>query len=126
MTLDATVTGVGLSYLWSNGDIGPLTSLTAPGRGTVTITDTDPAKAGCVTTAPFTVTDIRPILNLPSDQIICQNSSVADLDAGAQSSYLWTTGNTSRTQSVATNNAGTFTFGVTATRTYVTPTSTIT
>ena len=126
VTLDATVTGVGLSYLWSNGDIGPLTTLTAPGRGTVTITDTDPAKAGCVTTAPFTVTDIRPILNLGPDRIICQNLSVADLDAGAQSSYLWTTGNTSRTQSVATNNAGTFTYGVTATRTYVTPTSTIT
>ncbi|MFN8806183.1 MAG: gliding motility-associated C-terminal domain-containing protein, partial [Bacteroidota bacterium] len=87
------------------------------GRYTVSTVDAN----GCAANAATIVANNRPVLNLGPPTEVCQNNSVANLDAqNIGLNYLWTlngapNGNTSQTQAVDTTTPAVLTYGVTVT-----------
>ncbi|WP_128151874.1 T9SS type B sorting domain-containing protein [Apibacter raozihei] len=105
-TLDAGNTGS--SYLWSTGATTRSIEVTQAGTYSVVVTDTN----GCQGSGSVKVTvNALPLVNLGADRSICQGSSTT-LDAGnAGSTYLWSTGATTR--SIEVTQAGTYSVVVT-------------
>lgn len=97
LVLDAEQTGA--SYLWSTGETSPSISVNNAGSVSVVLTDAN----GCTASDALTVAVATPTpVDLGPDLQICQGNT-AILDATtAGASYLWSTGETSPTISVAT------------------------
>jgi hypothetical protein len=73
------------TYSWSNGDTDSVTTASAPGTYTVTITDNN----GCQASASATVTNYSlPNVSAGPDQTICPENT-AQLMATGASSYAW-------------------------------------
>ncbi|MFL6246259.1 MAG: IPT/TIG domain-containing protein [Thermoanaerobaculia bacterium] len=88
------------SYLWSNGETTQSIIVTTSGNYSVTVTD-----AGCsATSAPMTVT-VNPspnaIVTASGPTALCDGSSVT-LTAASAGSYLWSSGQTTRSITVTT------------------------
>ena len=96
LTLDA---GNHQSYLWSNAASTQTIEAGNGGQFTVEVTDTN----ACQNTDDITVTLIvSPTIDLGADSAtICPGDSLV-LDAGAQTSYLWNTGD--NTQNISANS----------------------
>ncbi|MBK8845750.1 MAG: SprB repeat-containing protein [Bacteroidetes bacterium] len=108
---DVTITG-GVdqyTYLWSNSATTQSTSVTPGSTTTYTVTVT--GAGGCTATSSVTVT-VNPLPTpvISGSNPLCAGGSVT-LDAGAYTSYLWSTSAT--TQTISVNTAGTFTVTVT-------------
>lgn len=106
-TLDAG--GPFSSYLWSTGSSNQTINVSTSGIYSVTVTNS----SGCSGSSSKTVT----VYNLPSPSIspsgptsFCNGGSV-NLNAGAYSSFLWSTG--ANTQSITTGSTGTYAVTVT-------------
>lgn len=110
--LDANPTDLaGLTYVWSTGDSTETITVNRQGRYLVTVTNA----SGCTTDGQIFAADNRPIADLGNDQTICQNTTVAPLDAeNPGATYAWTingvAAGTSRTHAVNTSVAGPPTF----------------
>lgn len=109
-TLNATATqGNPTAYNWSNGGVGPIITVLAPGTYTVTISQGGNPNA-CILT--FTVSPANPINpNAGNDTIVCPGDSVifgANLN---YNSYSWSTGDT--TPSITASNPGQYIVQVT-------------
>lgn len=105
-TLDAG--NAGLTYLWSTGATTQTISVTNAGNYWVAVTGTN----GCSTSDTVVVSSkVAPVVNLGLDRDICTSDSVT-LDAGnVGSTYLWSTGATTRT--IRVSLAGTYSVAVT-------------
>ena len=107
-----------LSYLWSTGDTTRLITVNQQALYSVAIT----SSRGCSSNGSLIVADNRPIVNLPSNTTLCQNTPVFPLDAQNPvlgTTYVWTLnggplGN-AQTQSVNTALPGVFEYEVTVT-----------
>lgn len=105
------------TYAWSTGETTEQIVINTQGTFSVTITDS----LGCTRDATFLAADNRPIVDLGPNQTICEDASIAPLDAGnplTMISYRWelndaANGNTARTQNVDTTVPGTFEYKVT-------------
>ncbi len=89
VTLDA---GSWATYMWTNGDMTPITSVCSTGNNCVTVTDAN----GCIGTTCITVTintNPAPTITANGPTTFCNGDSVG-LDAGAYTSFLWNTGST--------------------------------
>lgn len=106
-TLDMDVSVTGGSYLWSDGSTAPVQAL---GAGTWSVQVT---VSGCSSGDTITIQSIPlPVVELPSDTILCTGDSWL-IDVGQPgASYLWTTGSTA--PSLLVDAAGTY--GVTVDR----------
>ncbi len=106
VTLDAG--NPGSTYLWSTGSTAQTIQPTVTGIYTVTVT----ANGGCSTKDTISVTfNALPVVNLGADLNICLSDTVT-LDAGNPgSTYLWSTGATTRT--IRVNAAATYSVSVT-------------
>ncbi len=122
LTLDAnTLNTAGLTYLWNTGATTKTISVSLPTIVNVTNTDVH----GCSSKAQSIVVDNRPQVNLGPDQTVCQNVSVASLDAqNPGSTYAWTvtnvgtgtvTNSATQIQSVSTAAPGNFNYKVVVT-----------
>ncbi len=92
-----------LHYSWSTGDTTRTIQADRQNNYSVTVTDQN----GCTSDGSIVIGDNRPIVELGPDQTICQNTSVADLDASNRGfTYAWTingvASGTTRTQAVNT------------------------
>lgn len=98
----------GATYSWSTGATTQTLNVTTNGAYIVTVTGTN----GCITKDTITVNfKLAPVVNLGSDLTICTSDTIT-LDAGNPSStYLWSTGATTRTIKVSL--AGTYSVEVT-------------
>ena len=101
----------GLTYVWSTGDSTETITVNRQGRYLVTVTN----PSGCTTDGQIFAADNRPIADLGYDLTICQNTTVAPLDAeNPGATYAWTINGapagTSRTHAVNTSVAGPPTF----------------
>lgn len=96
----------GISYLWSTGATTQSISAYASGNYTVTVTNID----GCIATSPVTVVTVNPvpmaIITPGGPTSFCTGNSVT-LTASLGSSYLWSTGATTR--SITVNMSGNYT-----------------
>lgn len=117
VTLEAwPVDTAAFSYTWSTGETTRSITVNTPSLITVFITNTD----GCQSDPRETfVDDTRPVVDLGTDQIICQDTNFPDLDAANPgSTYTWlvngsANGNVLRTQAVDTSVPGVFVYEVT-------------
>ncbi|MCZ8069984.1 MAG: PKD domain-containing protein [Bacteroidota bacterium] len=114
LVLDA---GPASRYAWNTGASSRTINVNNVGRYTVSTVDAN----GCAANAATIVANNRPVLNLGPPTEVCQNNSVANLDAqNIGLNYLWTlngapNGNTSQTQAVDTTTPAVLTYGVTVT-----------
>ncbi|MFM8738936.1 MAG: PKD domain-containing protein, partial [Cytophagales bacterium] len=114
LVLDA---GPASRYAWNTGASSRTINVNNVGRYTVSTVDAN----GCAANAATIVANNRPVLNLGPPTEVCQNNSVANLDAqNIGLNYLWTlngapNGNTSQTQTVDTTTPAVLTYGVTVT-----------
>lgn len=101
----------GTSYLWSNGSVSS-SQIVAPSVTTnyfVTVT----AANGCTASDVMTINvNNLPIANAGLDGTVCQGQS-ATLNASGGTSYLWSTGATSASISVAPSSTTTYSVTVT-------------
>lgn len=105
VTLDATTPGA--TYLWSNGATTPTISVGAAGTYSVTVSQglCSVADAVELTVLP------APVVDLGSDQTLCNGETGVLLDAGnTGATYLWSTGATSATLLVS--SSGTYSVDV--------------
>ena len=92
--------GVFDAYQWSNGETTQTIAVSAQGDYMVTVTNSD----GCSGEDQVTVEVLTPpIVGIIGETRICPGTSIL-LDAGAFASYLWSTGETTR--SISINAAG--------------------
>ncbi|WP_143470488.1 gliding motility-associated C-terminal domain-containing protein [Labilibaculum filiforme] len=98
ITFDAG--NVGATYLWSTGETTQTISVSTSGNYSVTITDAN----GCSATDDANATiHANPVVDLGIDQEICAGNSIT-FDAGnIGATYLWSTGETTQTITVATS-----------------------
>lgn len=114
LTLQALATNdPTLTYLWSTGETTYTIQVDRPQNVGLIITNA----SGCTSTGETQVVDNRPVLNLGPDQEICQNVTVAPLDAQNPGlDYEWeingVPSGTSRTQAVNTAAPGSFKYWV--------------
>ncbi|MBS1682033.1 MAG: gliding motility-associated C-terminal domain-containing protein [Bacteroidetes bacterium] len=110
-------------YLWSTSDTTE--SIVVSKRSIISVTNTDLA-TGCTATATSIVNDNRPKVTLGSDQTLCQNSVVANLDAqNPGDTFSWSItdvnagttspGGTIQFQAVDTSTPGIFLYKVSVT-----------
>ena len=93
-TLDA---GAGFaSYQWNTGATSQTIATSGAGDYSVTVTDLN----GCQDQDTMTVSISNPVVDLGNDTSFCGTTNHT-LDAGAFTSYLWSTGATSQTISVS-------------------------
>ena len=84
----------GSVYAWSNGSIGPNISVVAQQSEAYRVTITN--SQGCETVEDININVVElPDANLGADKLICVGAAV-ELRAAESSSYLWSTGETSR------------------------------
>lgn len=104
----ATITASGATnYVWSNGDIGASTTVTAAGTYTVTGTDV----GGCTGTATADVIENTPLpINLGNDIAVCADAVVTLNVPSGYSNYVWSTGQT--TPSITATTSGTYSLTV--------------
>ncbi|MBT3209060.1 MAG: T9SS type A sorting domain-containing protein [Bacteroidetes bacterium] len=96
-TIDA---GTWDAYLWNDGSMNQTLAASNPGLYSVTITDVN----GCEGTDEFELLNFSsPLPNLGSDQIICSGETIV-LDPGTFESYNWSTGETTQSISVTTDD----------------------
>ena len=97
------------SYSWSSGATTETIKVAAPGQYIVTVSNAD----GCTAKDTIVVTNYAlPTVALGADQNICTSDTLT-LDAGnAGSTYLWSTGATTRT--IGVSLAGTYSVTVTS------------
>ena len=89
----------GSVYEWSNGSVGPNISVIADESTEYLVTVTN--NQGCSTVESINVNVIPlPIADIGADRLICSGSSIA-ITAAFSSSYLWSTGQTSRSITVS-------------------------
>lgn len=105
-TFDVTVPGLGLTYLWSNGETTKSIQTSTAGNYTVTITGacgTAISNNVNLTTSPSTQ-----ITTQPSSQTICGSNlaTIGVTATGQNLSYLWSNGAT--TQSIQPTLAGSY------------------
>ncbi len=102
-TLALNATQAGVSYLWQDGSTTATFTVQSPGAYSVALTDAN----GCSGGDQIDVLYASPnAVDLGPDQAVCQGTTVT-LDATLPgSTYLWSTGSTAATISVA--NAGTY------------------
>ena len=88
------------SYAWPNGDTLSFSSNISGGQTTVTVTDAN----GCFDTITVTLNETfpLPIVDLGNDTVVC--GAIYSLGAGAATSYLWSTGDT--TQFIGVDSTG--------------------
>jgi hypothetical protein len=101
VTLDA---GAGYaSYIWNTGAVSSSIEVSEPGEYSVIIVDQN----GCTNSDAIVLTmDPMPAVDLGSDQVFCQGTSVT-LDAGnGFTSYLWNTGASSQSIEADDNASG--------------------
>ncbi len=102
----------GNSYLWSTGETTQSITVSTSGSYTVQVTDA----LGCqsAASAPTSVTvnalPATPTINASGSTTFCLGSSIT-LTSSAETSYLWSTGET--TQSIVVNSSGSYTVQVT-------------
>ncbi len=89
----------GSVYAWSNGTIGPNISVVAQQSTAYQVTITN--SQGCQTVENINVDVVDlPDAKLGADRLICSGSAI-ELTAAASSSYLWSTGQTTRSITVS-------------------------
>lgn len=95
LVLDAGISGA--TYLWSTGEKTQSITVSATGTYSVSV-----SSGNCVNSDQIDITELpNPIVNLGSDQAICQGQ-IFTLDAGnTGASYLWSTGDVTQTISVS-------------------------
>ena len=99
--------GIFAAYLWSTGATTRTIAIAAAGNYSVTVTDTE----GCEGSAQMTITEnTAPQPSITGTADICPGAT-STLDAGAFTSYLWSTGAT--TQTISVNAAGNYSVIVT-------------
>ena len=115
LTLEAepAIPPTGNTYVWSTGETTRTIVVTQQSLVSVTITNAQ----GCTSNGAIIVADNRPQVNLGPDQILCQNTPVAPLDAQNPGTiYQWFIDNvpsvTTRTQPVSTTFPGPFEYKV--------------
>ena len=88
------------SYSWPNGGTNASNGTLTGGSHTVTVTDAN----GCLDTITVTLGETYPlpVVNLGADTIVC--GAVYNLGAGAATTYLWSTGDTTQSILVDTSN----------------------
>lgn len=96
------------SYSWTSSPAGFTSTLpnpvVSPSVTTAYILQLSDGIDTVTTTSPFIIVDILPIITLPSDTSVCQNSSIV-LDAGAgYATYSWSDGSTQQTNNINANN----------------------
>ena len=98
ITFDAG--NAGSTYLWSTGETTQTITVSTSGNYSVTVTDAN----GCSATDDANATiHPNPTVNLGADQETCAGGTIT-FDAGnAGSTYLWNTGETTRTITVSTS-----------------------
>jgi hypothetical protein len=100
----------GANVIWSTNATTPNLTVTSTGTYSVQVTFVN----GCSDTDTVLVNiNPRPIVALGPDSIICSTETLT-LDAGSNSSYLWSNGSTTQTISVNTENV----YGVTVTNSF--------
>jgi len=105
---------VGYTYLWSTGETSVSINVSQQSLVSVVITNAQ----GCTSSGSIIVADNRPQVELGPDQTICQNSSVASLNAqNPGTNYQWflnevSNGNITQIQSVNTTTFGVFEYKV--------------
>lgn len=116
--LDANTGAVaGLTYLWSTTETTRQITVSAAGTYSVGITDAN----GCTSNGQTILTDARPVVELGPDLTLCQNQSVASLNAQNPTlQIVWSVdgapnGNTNPLQPVSTATAGVDLYSVTVT-----------
>jgi hypothetical protein len=94
-----------LSYLWSNGDQSPSTTVTTAGTYNVLVTSAN----GCSNISASVIVQLNPdetpTVSASGALEFCQGGSVT-LTSSQASSYLWSNGAT--TQSISVNQSGTY------------------
>jgi len=109
VTLNASTTATGATYLWSNGAITSSIAPTSSGTYTVTVT----SARGCTRTASKTVTvnpnPATPTVT-PSATSFCNGSNGVSLASSTATSYLWSNGGI--IQSISVTFGGTYTVTV--------------
>jgi predicted transcriptional regulator len=107
VTLTASPTVTGETYLWNTGATMQSINVTTAGTYTVTVTNA----ALCTAVATQTITVNTPaVASISGAAAICSGATTT-LTASAGASWLWSTGAT--TQSILTGIAGTYTVAVT-------------
>lgn len=101
ISLDATTTWAA-SYSWSNGSTTSSISVSQPGTYWVNITGNDCGQSG---TDTITVSASTPPAYL-IDTVVCKNQTIFLYAPAGYSNYLWNTGAT--TQSISVASAGTY------------------
>jgi hypothetical protein len=106
LTANATGTGSGYSYLWTNGATTQAITINTAGNYAVTITES--AQCHSTSTNITVVVDPNetPTIAATADTVFCEGDSVL-LSSTAASSYLWSNGAT--TQSTYASQAGNYT-----------------
>ena len=100
----------GTSYIWSNGSIDSVITISMGGNYTVTATN----PYGCTSTASLQVTTLEaPFVFLNSVSSVCQGGSSNILSYSNAASYLWSTGET--TQNITVTPTASTTYVLTAT-----------
>ncbi len=94
----------GADYEWSNGSTLSSLFINTPGTYWLNVTDQN----GCLGSDTIQILAVhpRPIVNLGSDLILCRSEVPYQLNAGAQTNYLWNNGSTQSTLNV--NNTGSY------------------
>lgn len=109
VTLNASTTANGATYLWSNGAVTPSITPTTGGTYTVTVT----SARGCTRTASKTVVvnpnPATPTVT-PSATSFCNGSNGVSLASSSATSYLWSNGG--NTQNINVTFGGTYTVTV--------------
>lgn len=111
-TSQTLTSGIGSTYLWSNGETTQSISVNTAGSYTVQVTNSfgclsQPSLATTVTVNPLPAT---PTITTSGSTTLCTGSSVT-LTSTLSSGYSWSTGATTR--SITVNSAGNYTVRVT-------------
>lgn len=101
------------NYVWSTGEIGASIQPSTPGNYTLTVTGTD--NQGCsTTTVAYVTVNPLPTVTITGNTSACTGTS-SNLIAGGAESYVWSSGATTNSITVPTNESGTYAYTVTGT-----------
>ncbi|MBC5994941.1 T9SS type B sorting domain-containing protein [Pontibacter cellulosilyticus] len=106
ITLDATQSG--MTYRWQDGSTAPTFTVRAPGKYSVTLTNSK----GCSATGSININHLPlPVVNLGRDTTLCTGETLLLNATFPNSTYLWQDGSTSPTFTV--KESGTYWVDVT-------------
>lgn len=119
-TVTLTASGNGNLYIWSDGFIGAVHTVTIPSTSIFTVTNT--FTNSCFGQTTFTVNAFtNPVLAISGNTIVCPSKTIA-LTASGATNYNWSSGQ--NTSSVTYTPTGLTTYTVTGTNTITTCSST--